>query len=500
MQKGAKKFDFTIRYTLTAIRSAGGFSLIEIMLGVGVFALLVTGIVGALVFSQHAKLVASQREQALRIAEEGIEAARNIRDESYSAVATGDNGLSTTSVRWNFSGTTDVIDALYTRIVTVAQVDNMRKNIIAEVTWPITDSRQGSVSLRSRLTNWRRQTSAGGAPTLFCTYDLTAANSGSNVTDAISIAYKSPYVYLARASSPGSEFFVFDVSNPAAPVLVGQLGLSGNPNDLSALGNYVYIASSDNTQELQVIDISLASVPLLAATFDLTAANSGQGTVDGVSAVAASSIGDYLYFMRAESGGKELIVFNITTPTLPTIAGTLDITGGVEETAHQGNYLYAATADDSAELQVIDVTAPASPSLVGTLNLVSGNDALDGKSIAANVNTVFLGRKGSSLAPEFYVIDATTPSSPTLTSTLDVGTLSLNSLDYATTTQLVFLVANSPTENDYYAIDVADLSNPALLTNLALIGVPAKLVYGPQADKVFIASGADTEELECVAP
>lgn len=474
-----------------------GFSLVEIMLGVGVLALIVTAIAGAFSFAEQSIFLAGARSRAIDIAEEGLEAARNMRDEAWTNLSAGNNGVATTSNQYGFSGTSDTVLGVFTRVVNVAQPDNVRRNITSTVTWTLRDAQTASVALMTRLADWRRKT-AGGAPSLCATFDLTFANSGHNTADAISITSYGSYVYLGRATNPGSEFFVFDVSTPTAPVLTGQLALNGAPNDMVASGNYVYIASTDNSEELQVIDVSSSTAPFLAASFDLTAANSGSANADALSIALA---GTDLYMSRTNAG-KELIIFTVAVPTAPLILGTLDLNGNPRDIAHDGNYVYVASDDNTSELQVIDVSVVGAPLQVGTFDLVSGDTTVNGKSIAANASMVYLGRDGSPGAPEFYTIDVATPSAPSLLGTLDLGTLTVNSIALATATQFAFIVNTAPSNNDYKAIDVSAPATPTQVANLALLNVPYAITYAPSVPScnVFIGSGEDSEEFEVVAP
>jgi hypothetical protein len=477
-----------------------GLSLVEIILGVALLALIVSATIGASVFSEQSQFISSQKLKAINASEEGVEAARNLRDENFTLLATGYNGLSTTSSRWNFSGNEDTLDDTFRRHTRITQIDNFRMEVTASTTWDITSSRQGAAKIVTRLTNWRRRASGAGqgaAPVLAGSFDLTTANSGSNVHDAISIAFKHPYVFLGRVSNPGREFYVFDVSTPSSPSLIGQIDLNGDPNDMVVSGNYVYIASNDNSQELQIVDVSTPTAPFLAASFNLTAGNSGHATVD---ALTIAGSGNYIYLVRAQSGGKEFIVFDVSSPTSPSLVGSLDLSGDAQESAVSGSYVYLASTNDSQELQIVDVSLPSLPTLIGTLNLDSGDASADGASVTVDGSTVFFGRKGSQNAPEFYVIDSTTPILPALITTLDVGTLTLQSIANSTTTSLVYVAARAASQNDYFAIDVSTPSSPALLTTLNLTDVPYKIVYGFVLDKAFIASGADNEELQVISP
>ncbi len=479
------------------LKARMGFSLIEIMLGVGVFALIVAATVGAFSVAQESLFLLSERSRAIDIAEEGLEAARNIRDEAFANLTIGNNGIATTSNRYNFFGASDLIDEIFTRVVNVAQPGNVRRTITSTVTWTLRDSQVASVQLMTELADWRRK-SAAGAPSLCASYNLTNVNSGSNTADGISVAFSNPYLYLGRQNNPGASFFIFDVSVFGSPILKGSLTLSGDPNSMVALGNYVYIASSANAQELQVVDVSNAMAPVLASSFDLTTGNSGSANAD---ALVITMSGLTVYLGRT-NGGKEFYVFNVSVPTAPTLLGTFDLNGSPNDIIVSGNYAYVASDDNVSELQIVDISVPALLTLAGTLDLDSGDPQANGKSIAINGAEVYLGRKGSPGAPEFYTIDATIPAAPVLDGTLDLGSLTVNSIDVSTTTQLAFIVNTAPSANDYKAIDVSVPATPNQISNVDLPGVPYDVAFGPALStcNVFIASGADSAELEIVSP
>lgn len=479
------------------LKTHAGFSVVEALLAGTVFSLLVTALVGAFIYGQEATSLGGNRARAAILAEEGLEAARNIRDASYSNLTVGTHGVAVSSNQWGFSGTSDTTDSLFTRQIVVSSVDTVRKNVTSTVSWQQNPSRTGTVSLATRFTNWLG-TKKGLAPSLFGTLDLTVANSGNNTADAISVASQGNYVYLGRAVNASNEFFVINVSDPASPSISGQLALGGDPNDIAVSGNYAYIASGDNGGELTVVDISTPSAPAIAATFDLTAANSGNGNSDGLAVAIGQT--NYLYLTRVASGGKEFYVFNISTPTSPSLVGSVDLNGDLNEISFSGSYVYGASSDNTQEFQVISVASAASPVLAASLDLNEGDTAANGISVAISTDTVYIGRDGSTGSPEFYVINVTTPTSPSITSTLDLGTHILKSLDYSASANLVFFANKNPASDDYDSVYVSTPSTPVLLTSLNLDGEPNKLVYESSSDKVYMASGSDIQELQVIAP
>lgn len=473
-----------------------GFSTIEALLASSILILIVTAFMGAFIYGSESTVLAGQRARATFLAEEGLEAVRNMRDGSFANLSNGNKGLVISGSQWNFSGSSDITDSFYTRQIALSSVDTKRKQITSTVTWQQNAQRSGSVSLTSYLTNWRG-TVKGAAPSLIACSNLDVANSSNEAADGISIATAGNYLYLGRQNNSGYEFFIFDVTTPSSPTLLSKLATGDTANGVAVKGNYAYIASSDNAGELTVIDISNPSVPTIATKFDLTAGNSGNANSDALAVLVDS--GNYLYLTRAASAGKEFYVFDISTPTAPTIAGSIDLNGDIKAIGKIGNYVYGASSDNTQEFQVIDVTTPSSPAMVASLNLNEGATQPDALSIAIGSNTVYLGRDGSA-APEFYIIDVTTPASPVIKSTLDIGTHILQSMDYDDSAKFVFFANTAPGAEDYQVIDVTDPLNPALLNNLNLNGTPYKLVYSSAKDAVMIASGYDSCELQIISP
>lgn len=472
-----------------------GFSLVEVLLAVSVFGLVVTALVGGLIFGQQSTALSGQRARAVILADEGLEAVRNIRDENFSSLTNGTHGLAISGNQWVLSGSQDITD-IYTRQIAISTVDAKRKSITANVTWQQNAQRSGTVSLVTYLTSWH-STGKGAAPSLIACFNLDVANSGNEAADGISIATQGNYLYLGRQNNSGYEFFIFDVTTPSSPTLLGKIATGDTANDIAVKGNYAYVASSDNPGELTVIDISSPSVPTIATKFDLTAGNSGNANADALAVLVDS--GNYLYLTRINSGGKEFYVFDITTPASPTLTGSIDLNGDTKEIGKIGNYVYAASSDNTQEFQVIDVSTPSSPSMVASLDLNQGATQPDALSIATSPNTVYLGRDGSA-APEFYIIDVTTPTSPSIKSTLNIGTHILQSMDYDDPSQFVFFANTAPGAEDYQVIDVSNPLSPVLLNNLNLSGTPYKLVYSTAKDTVMIASGYDSCELQIISP
>jgi len=154
------------------LQARKGFSLVEVLLAVSIFGLIVTVLTGGLIYGQQSTAMAGMRSRAAILADEGLEATRNIRDENYSNLTDGTFGLTISGNQWGFLGTSDTTD-IFGRGVTISAVDANRKLVTSAVSWQQNQQRAGSVVLTTYLTNWKAASGGGGSPTSCSAYCLT---------------------------------------------------------------------------------------------------------------------------------------------------------------------------------------------------------------------------------------------------------------------------------------------------------------------------------------
>ena len=161
-------------------QSSTGFSLIEALLSAALFSLITATLVGTIIYGKQTTMIAGQKARAADLAEEGLEATRNIRNANFTNLTDGNHGLAISANVWTFSGTQDVTD-IFTRQIAISTVDVNRKQITSTVTWPQNLQRPGTISLVTYLTNWQKtiQNKKGG----FLVY-------GDGGTTADTIMYK----------------------------------------------------------------------------------------------------------------------------------------------------------------------------------------------------------------------------------------------------------------------------------------------------------------------
>lgn len=152
-------------------KSKAGFSLAEIILSIAVFSLVGTIIISAFIYGRQATQQAGDRARAAELTNETMEAVRNIANPSYSNLSSYANGttyyLTTAGNQWQLSTIPNVVDGIYTRTVTFADGPNGSREITVNVGWQIGPQRNGSVSAKSYLANWRQPTSSPNKSGLF---------------------------------------------------------------------------------------------------------------------------------------------------------------------------------------------------------------------------------------------------------------------------------------------------------------------------------------------
>lgn len=97
--------------------------------------------------------VAGDRSRAIMLAEEGLEAARNIRDTGFRNLVDGTHGITLTDNAWTLSGQEDTT-GIYGRRLDISAVDASTKLVTATVRWAGGFGPSQSISLASYVSFW----------------------------------------------------------------------------------------------------------------------------------------------------------------------------------------------------------------------------------------------------------------------------------------------------------------------------------------------------------
>ncbi len=457
-----------------------GFSLVEIILALAILALLTVALIGNFIYSQESAVVAGAKSRATFLAEEGLEATRNIRDADFANLVDGNYGLATSSNQWIFSGTQDVTD-IYTRQIQISTPSANRKQVISQVTWQQTAQRAGNISLTTYLTNWVATVSGIGNWAL--PVQQSVYNAAGN-QDGWKVVTQGNYAYMVRVDGT-PDFLIIDISNLASPTLTGSLSLTGIPQAITVSGNYAYIGSRQDNQDLQIVNITNPSLPTMAGTYDAA------GTNDVLSIVIS---GTTAYLARTlDAANPEITVVNVTNPAAVTLVGSLSLANTASDIVLIGSYLYVSNYNTSGELYVVDVSVPATPIVAATLNLTGTSTGL---SIAGAGTTVFVGRTGG----EVRAVDVSTPSSPVQMGTYAAGA-NVTDMSLGNSNTYLFL-STSATTNNFRVINVSNPSAITLVGSMSLTGASAGngIFYDSLLDRAFVVGASNTSEFYIIQP
>jgi hypothetical protein len=210
-------------------------------------------------------------------------------------------------------------------------------------------------------------------------------NYDTDTTEAWGVFVQNNRAYLA-----GGGLKIIDVSKPSAPSLLGGLDTEGIIARVFVSGNYAYAAEEmyfpDENSEgvgggFKIINVSNPAAPVLV----------GQDSSDYLrysSEVYVS--GTYAYVATKYEG---MFTFDISNPSSPTVKGHYTVPGGSEihSIYGSGDYVYLGLKD--GEVQVIDVKKQDSPWIAGSykdLGDVSGVFINDGYIYVSDSETGYL--------------------------------------------------------------------------------------------------------------
>lgn len=135
-----------------------GFSAVEALLAATVFAMLVTAIIGAIIYGRQSTANAGDRTRASFLAEEGCEAVRNITNSDWANLpGAGTYYLGQSGGVWTIGSTPEPAIDIYNRQINITEVDGDRKNITCAVSWSNGPTAR-ETNLTTRLTNWGAST------------------------------------------------------------------------------------------------------------------------------------------------------------------------------------------------------------------------------------------------------------------------------------------------------------------------------------------------------
>lgn len=296
------------------IKKSEGFSLVELLVALGAFAILASGVFYVVSSSYNNFYGTGDKQAVVEFAQEALEAVRAIRESSWQYLDTNTGvslGLVQNNGVWSFSGTANTNGDL-TRVVTISNVQrDSGGNIVASggTTDPLTKKIVVTVSgagladytLTSYLSSWANrsweQTDwSGGVGTQYWSYDTKVYS--SSTMDGVSTAGALKLAYTPGATTWGWE----DITDFASTSMNGNSYCSL----VDDVNNYWYLCGSGTTLwRLDITNIRSTGFP---------------GSYTSITSQAAYTAALNPVYPHIYTGGVGGVIKSISTSTLATLS------------------------------------------------------------------------------------------------------------------------------------------------------------------------------------
>jgi hypothetical protein len=411
------------KFTLPNLQN--GQSTIELMVAIFIFTIAMAGIVVLMFGNQFISLDTEMNSDALAKAQALLEDQRALAKTNFNGIVAG---VST--------------DGQFTKSVLVNDLNPCQKEVTSKIAWSTSGGAPKQVTLTTLITNLSEQMAVGGQcsgqnpinPALTCPntttivgqqqLDTTQAIDTASATGVKAVGDK---VYLSAVSANPLEkdLWILNVDPASFAISVDRTNSistqSGGLNALEVVGNYAYGASVSGIMQLQIINIS-TNPPSVTTQLPLP------GNTSAATAIAYRN--NKIYIGTDISSGPEFFVVDVSNPLAPSVLGSYEVGGKVNQINLVGSAAYLATSNSSKQVVELNVTNPSNIIESNSYNPAGSNGAL---------SVYFLGTKlfvGSSAGsnPNFNILNLATLST--------LGSAYLPALDANTTGKAGNVVAS----------------------------------------------------------
>lgn len=480
-------------------RNLKGFSLIELILAIGVFSLITSFLVFLVLDSTRTYENLERRATATRITKEIYSALKYLKSEEWFSIRKEtDQGprhieytdgkysivegeVTKDSITHSFAITLAQRDSTGMLVETGGTIDPHTRVVNISIAWTDRFGRSHLIEPKLYLNDWNinsiilttkddfnrgvhKDTAAaeatGGELRLQSVLypDWCRPERMINQYDipgsawAKSIFAKPGNAYLGtRGGDVGDPFTKLTIQGVSPPILTVDGTFQGyRVNDVFVDGNYAYLATTDDTKEIIILDIS--SYPYAEV-----------GYVNGPDSWNANSVvvkGNYGYFAQStyvrifdlsSKEGQRPIVGSSNVSLIPWIASVSQV--AVREVVENGvnkRYIFASLNWDWYEFGIVDATNPSSPKLISRTTV--NNQQVYDMYVSEDSNTVFFGTNSSS-EKEFYIIDTTLKSGTRpILSSVDTNGMTVWGIEVVESGKVAILVGTGGEEYQVYSI------------------------------------------------
>ena len=470
-----------------------GFSLVEVLVAGGVFAIIASAVINLFAVSQESAWVGRNKARSAFLLSEYVEAMKNIRRDDWEALVngryivaqSGGNLVLTPTVDGeavgNYTRYLDIADAYRDVNGTLTDssggtADPSTKQLTVTVSWA--GFKDGSISQSSYVTRYldnlawiqtteadfdagthtatRVENDAGGEVVLaaggggnWCSPNLSIGGLDlpkSGVANAVTAIEGRAFAGTGENAS-GESFVNIDISNadPPAATILGTFD-GYKTNDVFGEEGYGYLATDTNSKEVVIIDLSTTPYTEVGS-FD------APGPEDALSVFVYGTTG-YVTTLDGKLYNFDLTSKSGSRPAID--ADGVELRDEGYAVVVNGNYAYLAIDEDERQLEIVDLTNPADMQVVGYANL--GTD--DGRDVYVNssgTRAYVVTERGSEVHDEFFIVDITTKTGqqPVIDS-YDAGGMNPKAVEVVPGGYAIIVGHNG---EEYQVIDIGDENN-----------------------------------------
>jgi type II secretory pathway pseudopilin PulG len=535
---------------LTSKNHSPGYSLVELLLAIGLFGFLISILFAGFIATRDGKPQQQERVRASALLQETIEAIRVVREQGWPDFA--QNGIwhpeiDTINNTWTLVAGPETVNG-FTRQLTITDVerdvlgaivesggtvDPSTKKIDIQISWtqPLISTMLSTIYLTRYLDNLTfihttvedfelpgsitENTLVIANPTAedpnngyirlsplgsgrgdwcnpnpeFAQLDLPGQADATGIMAFYnSSANRSEVFSNTGGNASGDPLTYVQVTNdyPPVPSIAGQFASTPQIRANGVFGIPGYAYLTTSRPQQEVVVVDLSTMSQVGF-FD------APGSVEGQSVFIKDGVG-YL------TQGSNLRIFNASSPVGETTQlGSVGLAGNGLKVQVVGSYAYVAVDSSSTQLQIIDISNPSAP---GTPKNFSVN-GLEGRSLVVSDDgeRVYLVTKLSASHNEFFIINS---SDPTKDSLSVIGSSDTGSMD----PKAVAIVLNGNRAltvgeggNEYQVWSIVNESAPITCGNLAGLGGVldvATIVQDNGDAYAFITTGQSSSELKVI--
>jgi len=249
------------------------------------------------------------------------------------------------------------------------------------------------------------------------------------------VASSGDYAYF----SSGAVLMIADITDPSAPIVVGQLELPADIDGIEISNGYAYLACG--SRGLWVVDVTDSTTPVVAGAYTST-----------LWPVSLEVVGDLAYVANA-ANPESLVVLDVSDPaSIAKLGSVWGLLVSVYDITVAGSHAYLVGYEDG--LKIVDVSDPTTPTLVGE------SPAFHGVGVSVHDGHAYAVEFDTEPTSGFRVFDVSNPSAPVQTAFVPHPWLS----DVAVVGSIAYLSSGSLLES----YDITDPSTPVAIGSLSM--------------------------------